>query len=148
MDSENFVIHTAICENDDFLRKTILEYLFLFGNEMGIPVKIHQYDRMPINPKTLINVCNYMNLVIINARFDEKGVFLCQELQEKNPILPIILISDESVIVESGLSLIGTICVPADFEMFQAFFHRAIGQRLCMRQVQKRKQVVMKNSDE
>lgn len=147
MDSEGFVIHTAICENDTLLRKTILDYIILFGREMGIPVNIHQYDRMPINPQTLINVCNYMNLVIINARFDEKGVHLCQELQKRNRILPIILIYDENAIVESGLSLVGTIRIPIDFEMFQTFFYRAIGQMLCMRRSQKRKRVVIESED-
>lgn len=138
MDYESFVLHTAIYENDVFIQDTLSEYVVSLSRELGFLIKIHQYTRMPLNPQTLIKMCNYMNLVIINAEFDEKGSSLCKELLKQNRTLPVILVSDENVVLDPILSLVGVIQVPIDFETFRTLFHRAIGQLLCQRQIQSR----------
>lgn len=142
MDYESFVLHTAIYENDVFIQDTLSEYVVSLSRELGFLIKIHQYTRMPLNPQTLIKMCNYMNLVIINAEFDEKGISLCKELLKQNRTLPLILVSDENVVLEPILSLVGVIQVPVDFETFRTLFHRAIGQLLCQRQIQSRKKKI------
>lgn len=143
MDDESFVLHAAICENDVFIQDTLSDYVVTLSRKMGLLIKIHQYTRMPLNPQTLIKMCNYMNLVIINVEFDEKGTSLCKELLNQNSTLPVILVSTENVVLDSFLSLVGAIQIPVNFETFRILFHRAIGQLLCQRQIQSRNLNIM-----
>ena len=133
MDDESYILHAAICENDVFIQDTLSDYVATLSRKLGFLIKIHQYTRMTLNPQTLIKMCNCMNLVIINAEFDEKGTSFCKEL----------LVSAENVEVDSFLSLVGAIQIPVNFETFRILFHRAIGQLLCQRQIQSRNLNIM-----
>ena len=143
MEDESFVLHTAICENDVFIQHTLSDYAATLSRKLGFFIKVHRYTRMPLNPQTLMKMCNYMNLVIINAEFDEKGTSLCKELLNQNSTLPVILVSDKNVGLDPFLSLVGAIQIPVDFETFRILFHRAIGQLLCQRQIQSRNLNIM-----
>lgn len=143
MEDESFVLHTAICENDVFIQHTLSDYAAIASRKLGFFIKVHRYTRMPLNPQTLMKMCNYMNLVIINAEFDEKGTSLCKELLNQNSTLPVILVSDKNVGLDPFLSLVGAIQIPVDFETFRILFHRAIGQMLCQRQIQSRNLNIM-----
>lgn len=137
-EESSLVLHVVICEKDDSVRKTLSSYIIAFSKELGFHIKIHQYERMSMNPQDIINLCSYMNFVILNVEFNEKGISFCQELLNKNFSLPILLISDETIRVQPFIPLVGTIYIPVDRNLFRKFFHRAVGQLLCERQIQRR----------
>lgn len=138
MESENYVFHMAICENDSAIQSRLSSYVTSFSTELGLTINIHQYTRMPLNPQTFITRCNYMNLIIINAEFDEKGISLCEELLNQNSSLPVILVSKEQGMSEFDLPLIGVLKIPVVSQRFRLLFHRAVGQLLCKKQINSR----------
>lgn len=138
MEREDFIFHIAICENDNTIQGRLSSYATALSTELGLTVNIHRYTRMPLNPQTFINRCNYMNLIIIDTKFDEKGTSLCLELLNQNDELPVILVSDEQVELAPASLLIGIIQIPVVHEKFRLLFHRAVGQTLCQRQIKSR----------
>ncbi|SES61906.1 hypothetical protein [[Clostridium] polysaccharolyticum] len=138
MESENFVLHIAICENDQIIQDMLSSYAVSFSTELGLSVNVHQFTTMPLNPQAFISRCSYMNLIIISTEFDKRETSLWARLLNKNKTLPVILVSDGKPVIEHSQPLIGIIKIPVACERFRILFHRAVGQLLCQRQIKKR----------
>lgn len=139
MESNNYVFHIAICENDSVIQRRLSNYVTSFSKELGLTVNIQQYTRMSLNPQAFITRCNYMNLIIMSAEFDEKGISICEELLNQNSTLPIILVTKEQSMSELGLLLIGVLELPVIPDRFRLLFRRAVGQLLCKEQISSRR---------
>lgn len=138
MESENYVFHMAICENDNATQGRLSSCVTSFSTELGLTVNIQQYTRMPLNPQAFIARCSYMNLIIMSAEFDKKGISLCEELINQNSTLPVILVSKEKGMSELDIPFIGILKIPVIPERFRLLFHRAVGQLLCKKQIRNR----------
>ena len=128
---EETVYHVLICENDLLSLEINKRYVELFSVELERKVEIHTSIGISEELQNMPNCGKAVDMAILDVKLQgESGIQFAKRLQENNPTIPIIFITDmeQYRTQASEIMALGLLGKPVSPEQFGLLFQRAVAQ--------------------